>query len=108
MNSGNRSGQNGGLGDALPASTGFEQNAEPAVRILAPSEVRAGGSVTFGVDFVDDGWMEAVLWDLAIGPPETGHAPSAAYDEPGDYVIHAVAWDDRGRAAHATHPLRVR
>ncbi|MCP5535892.1 MAG: right-handed parallel beta-helix repeat-containing protein [Akkermansiaceae bacterium] len=92
----------------VPVSKGFA-NAKPTVQISGPMLVGVGETISFTLDYTDDGapTPDAVLWDLGDGVPVTATSAGHVYQTPGDYTVALVAWDTQGRAAHATHTVTV-
>ena len=83
-------------------------NDVPTIDIGCPTKAMIGQNVSFQLNFADtDGTFGDVLWDFGEGVPSGVENPTYANEEPGEYRIMAVAWDDYGRGVIDTAYITI-
>jgi chitodextrinase len=90
-----------------PTSRGFS-SPKPTAGFTAPSEVVMGTPVKFTNTSTDHGTIVENLWDFGEGVPNTSVSPTYVYQNPGEYRVTLVVWDNEGRASLTEHMITVK
>ncbi len=86
-------------------TTGYDDNQKPSIALATPIE--NDGQYSFPYTFDDDGFIAEILWDFGEGLPSTSLNPTHVYEQPGDYVVSVIVWDNGGRATYGTTTVHL-
>ncbi|MFC5528204.1 fibronectin type III domain-containing protein [Cohnella yongneupensis] len=92
--------------DTQLTSRGFS-DPKPVANFTSPLSVQLGQPITFTNSSTDNGTIAENLWDLGEGPPVTATSPTYTYQNPGNYRVTLVVWDNGGRASLKQQTINV-